>query len=166
MSSPEPPADHVQIRLLGLPVDEQRRAAEHFDEVLREFAILRAGDPTGRTLPSRLLALREEFSEQFAGFTMPADAEIDAAAARGDASIDLVLDIPAAVGPACEVANRMLDDVDEFCRAGEHLLTLAPPARSVGFRRWLLGEFVRQVQGEEPIPWSSYLDREGIDPEG
>lgn len=48
---------------------------------------------------------------------------------------------------------RMLDEADEFCRSGNHLLTLATPPELLAFRRWYLGEFNAQLQGQSPLPW-------------
>lgn len=62
---------------------------------------------------------------------------------------------------AAEGAARLeslLDEADEFCRAGD-LLTLAATGEGVAFRRWFLHEFVRQIDGRPPRAWSSV--REG-----
>ena len=45
----------------------------------------------------------------------------------------------------------MLIEVDEYCRDGT-LLTLATPDDLRAFWIWYLGEFVRQIDGEHPIP--------------
>ena len=51
--------------------------------------------------------------------------------------------------------DALLDEADDYCRAGETLLTLATPAPALAFRRWFLGEFVRQAAGEPPRPWTA-----------
>jgi hypothetical protein len=50
----------------------------------------------------------------------------------------------------------MLDEVDEFCRQGKHLLTLATPPELVAYRRWYLGEFIAQLAGRPATPWPDY----------
>jgi hypothetical protein len=47
----------------------------------------------------------------------------------------------------------MLDEADEFCRQGKHLLTLATPPDLRRYRQWFLGEFVAQIGGRPPTPW-------------
>ena len=47
----------------------------------------------------------------------------------------------------------MLDEADEYCRRGDHLLTLATPPEELRFRRWFISEFVDQVNGAPPTPW-------------
>jgi hypothetical protein len=64
--------------------------------------------------------------------------------------------VPASAGSAATALGEMLDEADEFCRAGD-LLTLAAPDDSVEFRRWYLGEIVGQLAGRAPTPWPGDL---------
>ncbi len=41
----------------------------------------------------------------------------------------------------------------DYCRRGT-LLALAAPAEVVALREWSLGEFLRQLDGQPPTPWS------------
>jgi hypothetical protein len=50
----------------------------------------------------------------------------------------------------------LLDEADEFCRAGDRLLTLAAEPELVAFRHWYLGEFWKQVEGAEPVSWPDF----------
>ena len=47
----------------------------------------------------------------------------------------------------------MLAEVDEYCRA-EDLLTLQRTPEQVRFQDWVCEEFVRQLRGEPPRPWT------------
>ena len=56
----------------------------------------------------------------------------------------------------------MMAEVDEFCRAGDHLMTLATPPEVVALREWVLEELTRQIdEGGEPVPWSNHVSRAG-----
>jgi hypothetical protein len=50
--------------------------------------------------------------------------------------------------------GAILDEVDELCRQGQYLLTLATPPDLVAYRHWLLEEFTRQIAGQEPVAWA------------
>jgi hypothetical protein len=51
----------------------------------------------------------------------------------------------------------MLDEADEFCRRGRHLLTLETPPELVVFRKWYLQEFIDQIErGAEPTAWPEF----------
>jgi hypothetical protein len=143
------------VRLVGLPVPLHVRTSEHSDELMREFTFLRAqsDDPEAASVPARLLDLVDELSGRYGGFTAGTQAELDTAIAGGLPAVDLEYRVPADVAEACVHLRDSLDAADEFCRQGQHLLTLASPEDVVTYRRWFLEEFVRQVEGADPLPW-------------
>ena len=146
----------VPIQLLGLPVGVYQRASEHTDELLREFALLRE-DVVGQA-PARLLAIVEDLVARFGAFTQGPTQVLQDAAARGQSEIDLEYRVPPAAREAAIELDRLLDESDDFCRAGD-LLTLATPPESVAFRRWFLGQFVSQIDGRPATPWSAVMGR-------
>jgi hypothetical protein len=85
--------------------------------------------------------------------TAGADARQREAEQRGESEIDLEYRLPAQIGPAVARIDVLLDEADAYCREGEQLLSLAPSRESVAYRKWFLGEFVRQVAGEPAVPW-------------
>ena len=143
----------VPVHILGLPLEVYRRSAEHTDELLREFALIREDDSDH--VPARLLALIGELNARFAGFTQAQTTALQEALARGDAEIDLHYEVPPEASEGAARLGRLLDEADEFCRAGD-LLTLATLPEGVAFRRWFLGEFVLQVDGHPPRRWSAF----------
>ena len=59
----------IEVHVVGLPLDIHRRAAEHYDELLREFALVIGAEPASlQTVPSRLVTLGEELGSRFSGF--------------------------------------------------------------------------------------------------
>jgi len=148
----------VTVRIVGLPLDVYARASEHNDELLREFALIR--EENSDHVPSRLLALIEELDARFGKFTEGPTLAIQAALDRGDADLDLSYEVPPEAAAAARRLGTLLDEADEFCRSGE-LLTLATLPESVTFRRWFLDEFVLQVNGRPPRPWSDVVEGTG-----
>ena len=146
----------VDVRLVNLSLVAYRRASEHHDELLREFALITEGrrdcGDAAAAVPVRLLALIDDLNARFSAFTAEPTAALRDAVDRGDEHIDLVYRVPADVGPAAEQFNDLLDEADQFCRAGD-LLTLATPPDAAAFRRWFLEEFASQTAGAEPTPW-------------
>src|SRR3954447_6052569 len=147
----------ARIHVLELPVELWRRTQEHTDELIREFMLIaseeRQEQPSGHTVPTRLLMVIDELTQRYAGFGDENETRLADAAERGDASIDLVYDLPVDVSGDVRRLGGVLDEADEFCRQGEHLLTLATPADQVRFRRWFLDEMVRQIAGDPATPW-------------
>jgi anti-anti-sigma factor len=144
----------VDIRILRLPVQVLRRAAEHGDALLREFRLILERRPgEGRAIPGQLLALVDELAGRYSGFNAGADAELQLAYERGAEWIDLSYRLPPEAGAAAARLDALYDEADAYCRAGEDLLTLAAPRDAVAVRKWFLREFSRQAAGEPPQPW-------------
>jgi hypothetical protein len=140
----------LDVWLLRYPLRLGGRASEHYESVFREFALLSTADP-GESVPGRMIALLDELGSRYARNNAH-EQERDAALARGEEVLDVHLRVPASVAPVGLRVAEMLDETDEFCRQGV-LLTLEPADDVVAFRRWYLGELVRQVAGEAPQPW-------------
>jgi len=149
----------VTVQLLGLPVGLQARAQEHSDELTRELTLIgeqmrQRGDHAG--LPVRLVALVEELTGAYSAFTGDQEQQLAHAKATGVETIDLTYSVPAQVGDAAKALDDILDEADEYCRAGKHLLTLPTPPDLVRYRRWFLDQFVDQVVGARPVSFADY----------
>ena len=144
----------VAVRILGLPLDLLGRARQHQDSLEREFRLITLARPEERThVTARLLNVIEELTERFGATGREWREQIEAAQARADRTIDLVAWVPPAAAGASRRLAALLAEADDFCRRGD-LLNLATPPDCVELRRWYLGEFVAQVGGADPTPWS------------
>ena len=152
--------DRVTVHLLDLPVPLAAGARQWFEELLREFALIHAGaaDHARTEVPSRLTEMVDSLVTRYAGINDLAQERLEAAIDRGDAVIaDHVLEVPREAAAASAALDAMMDEADEFCRQGKHLLTLTEPHAVQVYRRWYLEQVVSQVSGEAPVPWSEYL---------
>lgn len=159
----ESPLELIEVSLLGLPLDIQVKASEHQDGLRREFRMLvEEGQADAGSVPGRLISLAADLDRRFQAFGAAGRAEIEAAIARGDATVDLEFAVPREIGPAARQFATLLEEADEYCSAGEHLLTLCTPSDVVSYRTWVLDELVRQAEGEAATPWPEYkaLDEE------
>ena len=152
-------SDLHEVRLLGFPLALYGRAQEHHEELMREFQLLALDTDSTHPVPRRLVDLVDELTNDYAGFTDAPNAARDEAYARGDESVDLTYVVPHSVAQAATRLGEMLDEADDFCRDGDRLLTLATPPDAVALRQWQLGEFARQIGGEEPTSWPEWLSR-------
>jgi hypothetical protein len=147
----------LPVHLLELPVPLAVQSRQHFEELMREFALITAGADAGHPdhhVPVRLTQLVEILVAQFGGVTDDAEQRLDDAIDRGDDVIaDHTLAVPPEAGPASQVLNDLIDEADDYCRRGQHLLTLAASDDCAAYRRWHLNEITRQVAGQAPIPW-------------
>ena len=146
------------VALVDFPVARFLQMQEHHDAMQREFALItmRADEP-GAQAPSRLRALAAEMQRGDSGGD-PFRQGVAAAAERGDVVVTLDLRIPFTALRWTEDALMLFEEGDEFARSG-HLLTPPSPPEVVEFRRWLVGELIRQVRdGATPTPfWAESL---------
>jgi hypothetical protein len=150
--------DVHDVHLLNLPVRVLIATRERHDELMREFALLALGGPAGRPdIPDRLLELIEILGVRYGYAVARPDELVDAAVARGDATIDLSYTVPAHVVTDADNLDALMREADEYCRT-EQLLTLARSDVMLAFSDWYLDEFRRQVAGEPPRPWDGPLD--------
>lgn len=146
-----------EVLLLRFPLELWQRSQEHVDELLREFALMtRSGQDGTASVPRRLLDLVAELTATYAGFSSHAERTRDEAIARGETEIDLAYRTPVEAVPAVRRLGEMLDEADDYCRQGSHLLTLTTPPDQLLFRRWFLDEFATQLDGGSPTPWPEY----------
>jgi hypothetical protein len=151
----------VTVELRRLPVELQARASEHAQELQREFVLIAEGlqhaEDQAAPLPRRLLDLVDTLQRRYGGFTVEQEDTLDDALRDGVPTLDLTFAVPPDAGEAAAALGTLLDDADEYCREGKHLLTLATPPDLVAFRRWYLQQFVDQTAGQPPTPWQGPL---------
>lgn len=161
MSSP----GAVEVRILELPVVVWADTQEYYDDLLREFALLAAANQQGIDhTPAQLLALVEELQRDYDQLSVAQSAQLAMAVEAGRSSLDLTYLVPVGVADACRRVDEAFDAADAYCRAGDYLLSLACPPEATMFRRWFLGEFVRQVEGQPPCPWPAWRRRAADQP--
>ncbi len=148
----------IEVRMLGLPLDVWRLAREHAEELTREMQLLAIsydGEKPHQHVPTRLTELVDTLSRRFAQVSNEQDRQIAAASDAGLATIDVTYHLPPEAADASRALATMLDEADEFCRAGD-LLTLATPPEAKAYRDWFLGEIVAQLSGAQPTPWPAW----------
>ncbi|WP_432487753.1 hypothetical protein [Kineococcus sp. SYSU DK018] len=145
----------VAVHLLGVPLRLRESFNEHTQELLRELALVQigAGHEHVGALPQRLLRLAEDVETTYASFQERPVAALEAASAAGREFADVTYEVPARAGAFTRHLLDVLEQADDFCRE-QQLLTLPAPPALVAYRRWLLGEFTRQLAGAEPRPWA------------
>jgi hypothetical protein len=155
----------ITVHLVQLPIDVQVRAQQHADELTRELVLigeqLHQRGAAANELPVRFVELVTALSHRYSMFTAEQEQQLAAAVASGAPSIDLEYTVPASAAAAAASLGDILDEADEYCRAGQLLLTLATPAPLVTYRTWFLDQFVGQAAGSASESWPDYCDRVG-----
>ena len=144
------------VSLRGVPVPVWQRADEEAKDLLREFTLIALEErPSGLDVPERLLELVDELRETYGAVGNEQANRLSEAVNLGEAEIErLDYEVPVGIEPDLDRLAAALDEADEYCRRGEHLLSLASSPAAKAFRDWFFEEFRRQLAGMEPTPWA------------
>ena len=152
----------VEVRLLELPTHVHELSQAHSAGLMREFRLLAErgrADAHEDDVPTRLLELVAVLGERYSSATEEQDDLIHDAHQRGlPVLAEVVYRVPSEVAGAATALAALLDEADEYCRSGQHLLTVASPPEVARYRHWYLQEFVRQIGGAPPVPWPAHQE--------
>jgi len=145
----------VAVVLLDLPVAIWERADDEARDLMRELAVIALNrDREVADVPSQLMDLIEELERDYGAIGHDQARRLAAARAAGESVIDrLEYRLPRRSAADIRRLAEALDAADEYCRQGEHLLSVATSAPSKAFRHWFLGELITQLAGGTPTPW-------------
>jgi hypothetical protein len=145
------------VRLLRVPVRILDAGRRHHQELMHEFALLAVAEDLQDDLPQRMLDLIDTLGRQYAETGDAPNAEVDAAMARGEATVDLTYEVAEHVVEAADILEALMAEADVFCQR-EQMLTLQRSELVRRFSSWYLDEFRRQIHGEPPRPWEGPLE--------
>jgi serine phosphatase RsbU (regulator of sigma subunit)/anti-sigma regulatory factor (Ser/Thr protein kinase) len=154
----------VRVSLGEVPTGLLVAAKRHVDNLVREFRLAAGGGRSGMTapLPGPLAELIDRVVNRFEDARVEIKRQATAAARSGRKHTRLELDLPVDVADAAEEYVQALDEVDAYSKANR-LLTLETPPQHRVFRRWYIGEIVKQLRAEaaglERPPVVSFEDR-------
>ena len=136
----------VDVLLLDLPLAQWTLAIEHRDLLMAAAAA--PGSALGR-LQAHLTTFRAAYGD----VTSPTVEDLNATAERRKASapVDAAYPVPRAARDDLVTLAALFEEVDEEAR--HNCPSLVAPPGIMPFRRWLLGELVRQIDGGIPGPW-------------
>ena len=146
-----PTQDRVRVQIVGVPLSLYIGFQQHFRELRREVRLLALAHeddyPLAKSL-SDLFGTLDRHLREGIGIE-----QIEAAIAKNRSHTDLVVHMPRSTARTLSRFVELLDLADDFCRQ-QRLLSLARTTEQRLFQTWFLCEFVRQADGEEPLPWA------------
>jgi hypothetical protein len=157
----------VEVHLLQVPLQLRRRALEHADEVAREIQLI----VTGGDAPPDLVAVlarvthsRGHSSDSYRQLAADMRVQLDAATLAGNEFADAHYTVTGAAVTAVAEMDTLFERFDGLSES-DQLLTLAAPEDIKAFRRWLLGQYLTQFEGQAPESWPQWSARVAQAPE-
>jgi anti-sigma regulatory factor (Ser/Thr protein kinase) len=147
--------DMIAFDIRDVPLKSYVAFHRHYRELRREVRLLalahEADYPLAKSLSDLFGSLEQPLHDGMGRDQI--EAALDAGSTTTD--VHVIMDVASAdiIGRFME----LLDLADAFCRE-ERLLSLARTTEQQRFQEWFLGEFVRQANGEAPLPWSGATD--------
>ena len=111
---------------------------------MREFELIRQSDAAAEKCQYGSSISSTSCRPASPQFAEQPRALVEAALESGGRPVDLVYEVPQDINEACKRLLDLLDEADDYCLAGEHLVTLASPPAVRAYREWFLREFIEQ----------------------
>jgi hypothetical protein len=140
-------AEGRKVHLIGVPVRLLIESARQLADLQREIQFVGL-DPDGTYELSELARASREISDRLERLPQPGRAE--AALARGEAIIDVDVELPYDVLAAFDRLGMLVRRVGEDL--GGHLLSVPPNDDVSAYRRWCQEEISAQLTGRAPQP--------------
>jgi hypothetical protein len=142
-----------RVLLVDLPVRLWDEARQHSDALVREFAFIALEERGDTELARRLLEIAATSDSRYANLNPEAEATVEAALLEGPETVTIEVQVPPDFKDHVLAAVPVLLEVDAYCARGD-LLALATPPDLQAYWAWYLAEFVRQISGMAPLPWT------------
>lgn len=158
MTTPE--AAVAEIHLIGVPIEKWARWHSHHDTIRRELEVLLTSRRVDLPV-ERMTTYVDVLGRRVGDFYAPVMEDLRGALHRQQASVNVRTQVHPGTATEARNLDSLLDEINDFCRDEESLITVATPLDLVSFRSWFLGEFVRQVQGAPPGSWLEHSRKVG-----
>lgn len=142
--------ERITIRLVGVPTEVFAAFRRRYNELRRELRILALAHGSEYPVATELSEVTMEMERERrrgSGYD-----QIDKAIADDLDRADYEYRVPPSTPAVMARLSAMLDKADEFCHE-QRLLVLAATPQQLALQHWYFGEFTRQANGEDPLPW-------------
>ncbi|WP_308189700.1 ATP-binding protein [Nocardioides sp. cx-169] len=147
--------DMIEFEIRDVPLKAYVAFHRHYRELRREVRLLalahEADYPLAKNLSDLFGSLEQPLHDGMGA------GQIEAALEAGSTTTDVHVIMERSSAKLIGRFMELLDLADAFCRE-ERLLSLARTEEQQQFQEWFLGEFVRQANGEESLPWRGSSD--------
>ena len=147
------------VTLTDVPVRPAMYVRARYRDLRRELVLVTLQDDQDPyTVAHRLTHTANEI-DRAGRVNLSGSRALDQAFEQGKDQVDLAYRLPIAAAGLYAMLGDLLVEANAYCLA-RRLLTLAASEQELALRAWLVGEFVNQLNGVDPVPWTGSVDLE------
>jgi anti-sigma regulatory factor (Ser/Thr protein kinase) len=142
----------VQVMLRGVPPLVVQHYRKRWLELVREMQLVASSVPSPeQRLAQRFCAAAQRLHNDLYVIERSTNGYAPALSDEG-AAVDALFDIPRSLRQAFVDLRDLARELEAHW-AGGRLLFVHPGPQAAQLREWWVGEFISQIDGEEPTPW-------------
>jgi anti-sigma regulatory factor (Ser/Thr protein kinase) len=147
------------VTLMDVPVRPTMYVRARYRDLRRELVLISLqNDQDLDTVAHRLTQAADEID--CAGrVSLSGSRALDEAFEQGKDRVDLAYRAPVDAAPLYAKLGELLAEANAYCLS-RRFLTLAASEQEQAVRAWLVGEFVNQLKGADPVPWTGPIEVE------
>lgn len=160
------PPDHRSSRqpsavvtLMDVPVRPTMHVRARYRDLRRELVLMTLQDHQDLDSVAHRFTHAACEIDRAGRVSLSGSKALDKAFEQGKDRVDLAYRVPIEAAPLYARLGELLAEANAYCLARQ-FLTLAATEPEQALRGWLVGEFVHQLNGDEPVPWTGPTDLE------
>jgi anti-sigma regulatory factor (Ser/Thr protein kinase) len=147
----------VQVMLLGVPPLVVQHYRKRWLELVREMHLVALAEPSPQQrLAQRFCVAAQTLHNDLYVIERSTSGYAPALSEEG-AAVDAVIDVPPSLRQAFVDLRDLARELEAHW-AGGRLLFVHPGPQAAQLREWWVGEFIDQIDGEEPTPWPGEME--------
>jgi anti-sigma regulatory factor (Ser/Thr protein kinase) len=145
------------VTLIDVPVRPTMYVRARYRDLRRELVLMTLQDDQDLDSVAHRFTQAANEIDRAGRVRLSRSKALDEAFEQGKDQVDLAYRVPIAAAPLYASLGELLAEANAYCLA-RRLLTLAATEPEQALRGWLVGEFVNQLKGDEPVPWTGRID--------
>jgi anti-sigma regulatory factor (Ser/Thr protein kinase) len=147
----------VQVMLLGVPPLVVQHYRKRWLELVREMHLVALAEPSPQQRMAQRFCVAAQTLHNDLYVIERSTSGYAPALSEAGAAVDAVIDVPPSLRQAFVDLRDLARELEAHW-AGGRLLFVHPGPQAAQLREWWVGEFIGQIDGEEPTPWPGEME--------
>jgi anti-sigma regulatory factor (Ser/Thr protein kinase) len=149
--------ENVQVMLLGVPPLVVQHYRKRWLELVREMHLVALAESSPQQRMAQRFCVAAQILHNDLYVIERSTIGYAPALSEEGAAVDAVIDVPRSLRQAFVDLRDLARELEAHW-AGPRLLFVHPGPQAAQLREWWVGEFIGQIDGEEPNPWPGEME--------